>query len=675
MDKHILIVDDLVENLHLLAAILCEQGYVVKVASSGQQALDSVVHSRPQLILLDVNMPKMNGFEVCRRLQADEKTCEIPIIFLTAIDSVDKISEGLELGAADYVTKPFNQAELLSRVKTHLTVYTLLQERELQNQKLAHKARVALDMLQEIKDRQGGPLLGNSPAIIKLRAQVAAAAGNNESVLLLSAPGCGGEFIARTIHDQSACRGNAFVYVNCSQLSEANIEAIFAEDGTSKMMLASGGTLYLDRINEMPLKVQEEFLRHELQLAGHQVRLISLGSTDLEHLLTHNDFSEELHKLISHQIIPVPCLNERRADIEDLANFFVKHFASLHGKNINIIAPESLKRLQEYNWPGNIAELMTVLEGQVVIGSTPILEIPTSVFYRGEEIGGYHLVKQIASGGMGEVWKAEHGLLAGAAAIKMINAKKLSRSESQKRFLREAKVITKLRSPHTINLYDFGVRDNGDFYYVMELLEGMNLSQLVKKYGMLDYRRLVHFMRQCCCSLVEAHSQGLVHRDIKPSNIYVCCMPSHYDFIKILDFGIAKDMADDQEITKNGALGTPLFLAPEAFRSKSPVTQVIDVYALACIAYWALSGEYLFSGETTIDCYFEHLKKDPVPIREFSENKGIPERLERLLLACLAKNAAERPSSKELLFELVKIEQQHPWTFEEACSWWEQRGY
>jgi serine/threonine protein kinase len=159
------------------------------------------------------------------------------------------------------------------------------------------------------------------------------------------------------------------------------------------------------------------------------------------------------------------------------------------------------------------------------------------------ELGSYSLEERLGEGGMGEVWRARHRMLARPAAIKLIRPSLISperAAELQKRFENEAQVISQLRSPHTVELFDFGVAEQGTFYYVMELLDGLDVDALVRRFGPVPAERAVFLLRQVCHSLAEAEARGLVHRDIKPANIFLCRYGEDHDFVKVLDFGLAK---------------------------------------------------------------------------------------------------------------------------------------
>jgi eukaryotic-like serine/threonine-protein kinase len=304
---------------------------------------------------------------------------------------------------------------------------------------------------------------------------------------------------------------------------------------------------------------------------------------------------------------------------------------------------------------------------------------------RAREMGSYVIGDLIGAGGMGEVWQATHRFLARPAAIKLIKPDVLSAMTKEQgdvlvqRFRREARAAANLRSPHTIQLYDFGVASDGTFYYVMELLNGMDLQTLVAKHGPLPPARVIYVLQQACESLAEAHDRGLVHRDIKPANIQVCRMGHYFDFVKVLDFGLVKTQSGDAEpkldpklTAPNTVTGTPAYLSPESALGE-PVDQRTDIYALGCVAYWMLTGRYVFTGESSIQIVARHVNTAPVPPSRYS-TFDISPALDELVLACLKKKPRERPrSARELCDRLGRCEVETGWTRDDARKWWETR--
>jgi serine/threonine-protein kinase len=301
-----------------------------------------------------------------------------------------------------------------------------------------------------------------------------------------------------------------------------------------------------------------------------------------------------------------------------------------------------------------------------------------------QELGAYHLVELLGRGGMGEVWRAEHRLLARGAAIKLIRPEVLGASGSAegrimlKRFEREAQATAALSSPHTIRLFDFGVTHEGTFYYVMELLAGRDLESLVREFGPVPANRAIHLLRQVCHSLADAHARGLVHRDIKPANIYVCRMGLEYDFVKVLDFGLVKfndksaSVAQETMLTaSNTTTGTPAFMAPEVILGQTDVDRRADVYALGCVAYYLLTGQFVFDADTPMKMFLHHVQTMPTPPSQRTE-LPIPRALDDLVMACLEKDPDKRPQDAERLFEMAcHCGSSEAWDNAMARHWWE----
>ena len=296
------------------------------------------------------------------------------------------------------------------------------------------------------------------------------------------------------------------------------------------------------------------------------------------------------------------------------------------------------------------------------------------------EIGGYELIERIGAGGMGEVWRAQHRLLARPAAIKLIRSSMLGESQRARealvrRFEREARETAALGSTHTIDVYDFGVTEEGDFYYVMELLEGLSLERLVEDFGAVDPGRTVYLLRQICHSLGEAHARGLVHRDIKPANVMVCRLGPDADFVKVLDFGLVKHTAAGQTVTMvstaGTAVGTPSYMAPEIALGHADVDGRTDIYSLGCVAYYLLTAQHVFSGDTPVATAVAHVQSAPIPPGLRSEF-SIPPALDALIMECLAKDPSARPASAAVLSErLATTVAADAWTLDSARAWWE----
>jgi serine/threonine-protein kinase len=298
---------------------------------------------------------------------------------------------------------------------------------------------------------------------------------------------------------------------------------------------------------------------------------------------------------------------------------------------------------------------------------------------RAQELGSYHLLELIGRGGMGEVWRASHNMLARPAAIKLIRGDTLSQEPggmetALARFEQEAQATASLQSPHTVELYDFGISEDGTFYYVMELLDGIDLETFVERFGPLPPERVVHVLRQACLSLGEAHQRDLIHRDVKPANLYLCQYALEPDFVKILDFGLVKHTAFEEgetALTRAGLLaGTPAYLAPEIAMGKEEVDGRADIYGLACVAFKLLTGRAVFEEDTVVATIVAHANTAPLPPSTYFETP-IPADLDELILACLSKNPADRPQTcEQLARQLEQIRLDAPWTAERAADWW-----
>jgi len=318
-----------------------------------------------------------------------------------------------------------------------------------------------------------------------------------------------------------------------------------------------------------------------------------------------------------------------------------------------------------------------LLVGVAVVISRVVTRLGQQVT-KAREMGSYQLITRLGGGGMGEVWRARHHMLARDAAIKLIQPDMLSRKSGsdavlvRRRFEQEAKTTASLRSPHTVELYDFGVTKDGVFYYVMELLDGIDLETLVKKFGPQPPARVVSILRQVCRSLAEAHHHGLIHRDIKPTNIFLCRLGYEYDYVKVLDFGLVKVLGENEtQMTVEGATtGTPAYMAPEMALGNSTVDGRTDLYGLGCVAYWLITGNLVFEEKTATAMMLAHLQKAPVaPSKRIGCE--LPACLDNAIMICLAKEPAHRPAGADGFAHLLEsCQQAGAWTPRDAEHWW-----
>ena len=429
----ILVVDDTPENLTLMSSLL-KNDYKVKVANGGEKALQiAASDAPPNLILLDIMMPGMDGYEVCRRLKGNPKTMNIPVIFLTARSEMEDEKKGLELGAVDYIVKPISPAIVMARIKNHLALKTMAESLrdqntllELEVAKRTAELVVAKEEAEKRKDRAEDALaetiqlkeqleaeraylqeeikleynhkniIGQSDSLKYVLYKVEQIAGSDTTVLILGETGTGKELAARAIHDLSLRKGRTLVKVNCASLSANLIESeLFGHEKGAftgslsrhlgRFEVANGATLFLDEIGELPLELQAKLLRvlqeGEFERLGSSntikvdTRIVAATNRNLEEEVRKGRFREDLWYRLNIFPITMPPLRERLDDIPLLVDSFVKKIARRMGKTIEILPVAVMAALQDYHWPGNVRELENVLERAVINSSGPKLRL------------------------------------------------------------------------------------------------------------------------------------------------------------------------------------------------------------------------------------------------------------------------------------------------------------
>jgi DNA-binding NtrC family response regulator len=382
----VLVVDDEPLNVDLLEQELGAAGYHTIAASGGEQALALAAGRRPDLILLDVMMSGMDGYETCRRLKSDESTRGIPVIFLTALtDAFDRVS-GFGVGAVDYVAKPFEPQELLARIGVHIAL-----RREIE----AHrKSRATLSYLVD-EIRSDRSMVGDSPALRRVLEQIAQVAPAHSTVLIQGETGTGKELVARAIHDRSPRRYRPLVKINCAALPRELVESeLFGHEKGAftgagqqrrgRFEIADGGTLFLDEVGELPLEAQAKLLRvlqeREFERVGGSqtlrvdVRIIAATNRDLHSQVAASRFRSDLYYRLNVFPIVLPPLRERREDIPLLVERFAAIAARKVGRPLTAISPGFLQRAQSCAWPGNIRELENVVERALLMSRDGTLE-------------------------------------------------------------------------------------------------------------------------------------------------------------------------------------------------------------------------------------------------------------------------------------------------------------
>ncbi|HXY37292.1 MAG TPA: serine/threonine-protein kinase [Planctomycetaceae bacterium] len=289
-------------------------------------------------------------------------------------------------------------------------------------------------------------------------------------------------------------------------------------------------------------------------------------------------------------------------------------------------------------------------------------------------LGKYRIKRRLSSGGMGEVYLAEHRLLNRPYAIKLIRPEMAANPTSRTRFAREIQAMARLTHWNTVEIVDYGHAPDGTFYYVMEYVDGLNLSELVDRYGPLNPGRVVYLMRQACAALSEAHAMGLIHRDIKPGNIMVTQQAGLVDVVKILDFGVVQHLSPaegDDRLTRTGLMvGTPGYMSPEQMTGVADVRS--DIYSLGAVGYFLLCGRSPFGGPV-VDQIRTSLLQEPAPLRDL--RRDIPSDLEAVIHRCLRRDPDERFADVHLLDQALAVcECSASWSSVEAAAWWRGAG-
>jgi serine/threonine-protein kinase len=288
--------------------------------------------------------------------------------------------------------------------------------------------------------------------------------------------------------------------------------------------------------------------------------------------------------------------------------------------------------------------------------------------FEARKLGRYRLKMRIGVGGSGEVWLATDDQQKRDVAVKILDREAAQRPGARARFEREARAAMRLHDPHTIRVFDYGASDDGVCFIAMELLDGADLATLVKLHGPMPPDRVVHFARQACASLAEAHESGILHRDVKPENLFATRRGDEVDVLTLLDFGLAKVARpeDDATLTQGGFMGgTPLYMAPEVCTGAEADARS-DLYSLGGVLYFLATGRPPFLGESVAAVMNKHIHELPRPP---SEVAPVPAELEKVIMRCLAKRPDDRFASARALDAALKLAG-GDWSAEQARAAW-----
>jgi serine/threonine-protein kinase len=290
----------------------------------------------------------------------------------------------------------------------------------------------------------------------------------------------------------------------------------------------------------------------------------------------------------------------------------------------------------------------------------------------GRRLGAYVLGRLIGEGGMANIYLARHDLLKRPIAVKLLKPARAT-DEMIARFEREVQLASSLAHPNMVEIFDYGRTADGLYYYAMEYLDGVTAAELVARGGEVPVARAVHLLRQVCAGLAEAHAKGLVHRDVKPENLMVCRRGGEFDVVKILDFGLVKNVAapHSRDLTRSlRILGTPLYMAPERLRNPADVDARADIYAVGAVAYFLLTGNKLFEAPDDLALTTRILNEEPRRVAEAAP-QAIPAELDILVAACLEKKREDRPQRvADLVVAFEALSSELRWTQRDAEEWW-----
>jgi DNA-binding NtrC family response regulator len=406
----VLIADDTPASLALLAGVLEPEGYEILTATNGREALQLAARACPDLVLLDVVMPGHDGFHVCRELKADESTRDVPVIFITSRRDTESVLRGFRLGAVDYIEKPFQAEEVVTRVATHLKVSRLTRELQQRNAELEAEAerRRQAERAREVADQRLSSLaaqeaqrwglsgfVGNSPHLRRILDDIGRLQQfGKTSVLITGESGTGKELVARAIHHHSPRSAAPFIPVNCVAIPSELAESLFfghlkgaftgaTGDRKGWFELADGGTLFLDEIGDMPVALQAKLLRviedGEITPVGAtasrrvDVRVLGATNADLMDRIAAGSFRQDLYFRLARFVVTTPPLRDRRDDLPLLAGHFLALFAAEMGLTPPDLTPEALAALAAHPFPGNVRELKNAMERALILcGGRPV---------------------------------------------------------------------------------------------------------------------------------------------------------------------------------------------------------------------------------------------------------------------------------------------------------------
>ncbi len=598
MAQCVLAIDDSPEVLALIGVRLRPEGLRFMTATSGEEGIALTIRTKPDLVLLDVDMPDQSGLDVCRRLKADPTTSGIPIIFLTATEDVTTKVHCFDLGAVDYVTKPFHPAELRARVRSALRMKRA-------QDMLGREAQV--DVVTGLRTR--GYFEERLPT------EVAIALGERRSLSLL-----------RIEVDHFRALIDTFGYPFGDLVLQRVAEVIgktLTPTAEACLLASDDLAIVLPRTSlpeaEGVAKAIHEAVRSlELSPRGRKVVVtVSVGVAEALSLASDSGSIDAPMLLAAAELGLALAKREGRDRVR-----------ASHGRPSN----------DDVHHVANPGVETDSRSGRVLLDR-------------------YVLDRKIGEGGMGAVYRAMHLTLGELVAVKFLHDVWKWSNEHRARFRREASILSRLRHPGIVSILDFGELDK-ELFMVMELVKGHPLSRVIRSEAGLSHARIGTIFGEILGVLALAHAENVVHRDIKPENVMLLDSAEGADRIKVLDFGIAY-LADAPEgvgrLTGTGEFrGTAHYMAPEQWSNRE-VGPGADVYAVGVMLYEALSGRLPFDGDGLPAIIMQHVLAEPPPLLDRTTNLPLSPALDALVKRALAKTAADRPSARELASQLSQL--------------------
>lgn len=609
----IFLIDDNPDILTLLARILREAGYRVRMATNGPRGIETVRAFPPELILLDITMPDMDGYETCEALKALPETRAIPVIFISALDdALDKV-RAFDCGGVDYVTKPFNAAEVLARVGSQLKISRLQRESEAR--------RREVEAAYETVRRSEEALKAANGQIARLMAA---------STEILGDTAAWAERMAREIQKTIGASD-----LGIWSLHEGRPQALFETTMPEPAR-------ELIRVFERGQGASESGPLVSVAIRGDLGSLAGVLGLS-RRTAGWRPGEENVVTAFAHHLGTALELRSLRdqLSLSEARTAATRRELSLRGVELADICPACGRCAGRP--PGEEAAGVCPADG-TPLDSGHVLPLRLA--------GRYRLDRFIGEGGMGSVFSATDERLARAVAVKIIKHEHLNDSAMRFRLQREAQVLAAVQHPGVVSVFDSGELEDGSAFLVMELLCGFDLAQVLASEGRGSPAEVASLLRQAGAALASAHAAGVVHRDIKPANLFLVPSAAGGLEVKVVDFGLAQSRRLESRITQAGhVLGTPSYMSPEQVRGQD-VDVRTDVYSLAAVGYEALCGERpVPPGQDAAESMLNVLLMSPRPVSSLLG--GAPETLDRAFARALAKDRDNRPSSMEEWLNVV----------------------